>query len=286
MLPNLLPVLSFLFLFTSAQRAGAQANDRVSDGSASGRIGCPQCKNDGSEVARLLQSADALYDRFKPREALKELQNALQMDPQNHEALAKLARVYIEFGDRIAESGPDWREKRLQQYLVAEQYARRAVKADPSSTWGHFYVAASLGKIALQSSVARQLDLAQEIRDAVEKAIALDPENGFAYHIYGVWHRNMAEVGQLSRVFASVVLWRSVPRGALEKSVEYLKRAISLNPTVIMHRLELGKTYLAMGKWDFARDALRSIQDLPKQFSDDHINKRTAQKLLQEIRDR
>jgi len=286
LLPNLLPVLSFLFLFTSAQRAGAQANDRVSDGSASGRIGCPQCKNDGSEVARLLQSADALYDRFKPREALKELQNALQMDPQNHEALAKLARVYIEFGDRIAESGPDWREKRLQQYLVAEQYARRAVKADPSSTWGHFYVAASLGKIALQSSVARQLDLAQEIRDAVEKAIALDPENGFAYHIYGIWHRRLAEIGQMSRIAASLFLWRSVPKGSMEKSLEFLKKAISLNPTVISHHLELAKTYLATNKFELARGSLQRAQELPIQFSDDPKNKKETERLLQDIKGR
>lgn len=251
-----------------------------------GRIGCSHCNNDGSEVSQLLQKADALYASFKTKEALNELLKVLQLDPQNHEALSKVSRIYIDFGDMIPESGPDWQEKKLKQYFIAEEYARKAVKADPNGTWGHFYMAASLGKIALQSPVRKQIDLAIEIRFEVEKAIALDPQNGYAYHIYGVWHRKMTEIGKMSRILASVVLWRSVPRGSLEKSVEYLNKAISLNPAVISHHLELAKTYVAMGNWQLARSALKTAQELPLQFSDDPLNKREGQQLLQEINNR
>src|SRR5688572_5366424 len=154
-----------------------------------GRVGCPQCVNDGSPVSRSLQKADQLHAAFKPKEALAELLRVLEMDSENAEALSKISRVYIDFGDMIAESTPDWEAKRLKQYQIAEQYARRAVKADPAGTWGHFYVAASLGSAASVSAVAKQIDLADEIRGSVEKALALDPQNGFAYHLYGVWHR-------------------------------------------------------------------------------------------------
>lgn len=251
-----------------------------------GRIGCPTCKNDGSEISQLLQKADALYAAFKPKEALNELLKVLQLDPQNHEALSKIARVYVDFGDMIPENGSDWQERRLKQYSIAEEYARKAVKADPNGTWGHFYVAASLGKIAMLSSIPRQIDLAKEIRVEVEKAIALDPQNGYAYHVYGVWHRRMAEIGQMSRLLSLAVLWRSVPNGSLEKSVEYLQKAISLNPTVISHHLELAKSYMAMGRWQLARNSLKSALELPIQFSDDALNKREAQRLLQEIKER
>ncbi|HXV81660.1 MAG TPA: hypothetical protein VEG60_17405, partial [Candidatus Binatia bacterium] len=113
-----------------------------SGGSKTGRVGCPNCNNDGSPISRSLQKADELYAGFKPKEALTELLKVLDMDPQNAEALSKLARVYIDFGDGIPESTPDWETKRLKQYQIAEQYARRAVKADPGVVWGHFYVAA------------------------------------------------------------------------------------------------------------------------------------------------
>src|SRR5262245_4635342 len=134
-----------------------------------GRVGCPNCANDGSPISRSLQKADELYAALKPKEALTEFLKVLDADPQNAEALSKIARVYIDFGDLIPESTPDWEAKRLKQYQIAEQYARKAVKADPSVVWGHFYVAVSLGSIATVSPVAKQIDLAGEIRSAIEK---------------------------------------------------------------------------------------------------------------------
>ncbi|HEY1372987.1 MAG TPA: hypothetical protein VGH50_11000 [Candidatus Binatia bacterium] len=251
-----------------------------------GRVGCPHCINDGSETSNLLQQADSLYAAFKTREALHALNRVLDLDPNNFEATAKSARGHIDTGDLIPDSDPSAREKKLKEYLIAEEYARKAVKIDPHSTWGHFYVAASLGKIASQSPTSKQIDLAGEIRAEVEKAIDADPQNGYAYHIYGVWHRRMAEVGGASRVFASAFLWRSVPRGDLNTSADYLKKAIALNPTVISHHLELAKTYIDLGKTDLARASLKNSLAQPIQFSDDVKHKREAEKLLAEISDR
>jgi tetratricopeptide (TPR) repeat protein len=251
-----------------------------------GRVGCPHCVNDGSEVSQKLQQFDALYAAFKPKEALKAVMRVLELEPNNQEALAKTARVYIELGDIIPETEPGWQEKRLKHYRIAEDYARKAVKADPGNTWGHFYVAASLGKMAVHSSVSKQIDLADEIRSAVEKAIACDPQNGFAYHVYGVWHRKMAEVGKASRFLASTFLGRSVPKGSLARSVEYFHKAIALNPTVVSHHVELGKSYVALDKPDLARAALQSSLVHPIQFSDDAANKKEAEELLRELKDR
>ena len=256
------------------------------DVSKTGRVGCPNCRNDGSPVSRSLQKADELYAAFKPKEALAELLKVLDSDPQNAEALSKIARVYLDFGDEIPESTPDWEAKRLKQFQIAEQYARKAVKADPSVVWGHFYVAVSLGSIASVSPVAKQIDLAGEIRSAIEKAIALDPQNGFAYHVYGIWHRKMAEIGKMSRMFASVIYGRSVPTGSMDKSIEYLNKAVTLNPTVIVSRLELARSYIAVENWSLARSFLTSIRGLPAQFSDDPKNKQKAEQLLEEIKDR
>jgi hypothetical protein len=136
------------------------------------------------------------------------------------------------------------------------------------------------------STVARQLELANEIRTQVERAIELDSKNGLAYHAYGVWHRKVTEIGGASRVLAPVLYGQSVPTGSLEKSVEYLKRAVELNPTFIVSRLELARSHVARAEWEPARVVLRSIPDLPIQFSDDSKHKRQAAQLLAEIKDR
>lgn len=243
--------------------------------------GC--CRND---IARWHKSADRLYSQFRPREALAELQKILEIDGSNFEALIKQARAYIDIGDMIAENGADWKERKLREYLLAEEQARKAVQVNPQAAWGHFWVGAALGSIAMVSPVAKQVELAGEIRANIERAIALDPHNGPAYHVYGVWHRKLAEIGGASRVLASVLYGQSVPVGSLEKSVEYLRKAIDLNPTVIVSRLELARTHVARGEWEPARALLRSIFDLPIRFSDDRRHKKQAALLLAEITDR
>ena len=250
------------------------------------KIHCPECRREGLDAAQLHKNADRLYGQFKAKEAAVELLKILRSEPQNFEALAKLSRAYIDIGDSISESSTNWKERRLKEYRTAEDFARRAVKVDPNSTWGHFYVAASLGNIAVISPVSRQVELAGEIREALEKSIALDAGNGFAYHAYGVWHRKMAEIGQMSRMFASVLYGRSLPAGSMGESIEYLKKAITINPTIIISRLELARTHAALEEWPAARSLLSSIRNLPVRFSDDAKHKQKAEELLEEIKDR
>jgi tetratricopeptide (TPR) repeat protein len=250
--------------FMSAARA-ADAEER--------RAEC--CQRDNPQIAQWQQNADRLYARFRAREAAGELHKVLQIDGENFEALIKLARAYIDIGDHIAENGIDSKERKMKEYSKAEDYARRAVKVDPSSTWGYFWVAASLGNIAMVSSVEKQLDLAGEIRDAIEESIARDPHNGLAYHIYGVWHRKLAALGQGRRILAG---------GSLQKSIEYLRKAVALNPTVILSRLELARSYIAVQDFPDARAMLKAILALPIQFSDDAKHKEESAQLLQEIK--
>jgi FimV-like protein len=249
------------------------------------KMSCLHCNTDNPEIAQLLKNAERLHTQFKPKEAVNELQKVLQIEAHNFETLVMLSRAYIDIGDSIPEGSPDWQARRMKEYKIAEAYARKALAVNPNSTWGHFYVAGSLGNIAMVSPVERQIDLATEIRSSTEKAIALDPQNGFAYHIYGVWHRKMAEIGKMSRVVASVLYGRSIPDGNLEKSAEFLRKAVALNPTVIVSRLELARTYVAMGNSSQARNFLKSVEELPVQFSDDREHKQKAKQLLEEIKD-
>jgi tetratricopeptide (TPR) repeat protein len=244
------------------------------------------CRHEAADIAQLHKSADRLYSQFKPREAVAELLKILHADSNNFEALVKLARAYIDIGDFLPENGANGQERKLKEYTTAQQYARKALRVDPNSTWSHFWIAAAVGSIAVVSPVSQQVDLATEIRDAVEKSIALDPKNGSAYHVYGVWHRKVAEIGGASRMFASMFYGKSLPKGSLEKSIDFLKKAVSLNPTVIVSRLELARSHAAKSDWPAARAMLRSIAELPVQFSDDARHKQNAAQLLDEIKER
>ncbi len=244
------------------------------------------CREEVADIAQLHKSADRLYQQFKPKDAVTELLKILQADENNFAALVKLARAYIDIGDLLPESGANWQERKLKEYKVANDYAHKALRVDPNSTWSHFWVAAAVGSIAVVSPMSKQVDLSTEIRDAVERAIALDPKNGLAYHVYGVWHRKVAEIGGTRRMFASMLYGKNLPKGSLEKSIEFLKKAVAFNPTVIVSRLELARSYAALSEWPAARALLHSIADLPVQFSDDPKHKKAALLLLEELKNR
>lgn len=263
-----------LLVATKASAAAADAGKPA---------GC--CQNNG-DIARWHKLADRYYSQFKPGQAIEVLHKILEIDSGNFQALIKMARAYIDIGDTIGENGDDWKERKRKEYTTAESYARRAIEVDPRSTWGHFWLAAALGNAAMVSPISRQLELAGEIRSRIERALELDPNNGFAYHAYGVWHRKVAEIGAASRVVASVLYGQSVPNGSLERSVEYLRRAVELNPTVIVSRLELARSHIAREEWEAARPLLQSIADLPIRFSDDAKHKKLAEQLLGAIKDR
>src|ERR1043166_2622524 len=277
----------FLPLLLLAYTVSRQPETVYGDASVPAEHSGPECcGNQGPEIKQLFKSADRFYAQFKPKESAVELQKILQVDPANSEAMLRLCRAHIDMGDMIPDSAQDSKEKKIEEYRTAEDYARKAVRIKPNSSWAYFYIAASVGSAAFLAPVSKQIEMAGEIREAVEKSISLDPQNGFAYHVYGVWHRKMAEIGKGSRMFASLVYGRSPPTGSLEKSIEYLKKAVALNPKVITSRLELAKSYLAVENWPSARTLLLSIRDLPMQFSDDAKHKQQAEELVAQIKDR
>jgi tetratricopeptide (TPR) repeat protein len=70
--------------------------------------------------------------------------------------------------------------------------------------------------------------------------------------------------------------------GNVEKSIEYLEKAVALNPKILVSRLEL----VAAENWTLARNSLISVRELPNQFSDDAKHKQKAEQLLEEIKER
>jgi len=237
----------------------------------------------GDEAAETIARAVVLYREFRSREALTEFKKALALAPGHPEALIWAARAHVDVGDFIPETVTGWRKKRVEQYRAAERYAREAARIQPDSTWPHFFLAVALGKLAEFSGTKKQIALARGVRNAVDKALARDPDNGFAYHVLGVLHRRLAEINAAERLLALVFLQRSVPGGRLDESARLLKKALQYHPDIITHHLELAKTYRSLGRTDLAQEHLLTVDRLPARFSDDGIHKRNARKMLEDI---
>jgi tetratricopeptide (TPR) repeat protein len=222
-----------------------------------------------------LKKGDDYYTQLDNQKALEEFLAANKLDPNNYEALWKLSRTYIDLGDLVSPKEKDYEAQQKQLYKNAQSYARKAVIANPNDTWGHFYLSASLGMYALMLGKKDQINMSKEIKTAIDKAIQLDPNNDLAYHALGRWQRRMAEIGGAQRLFGSII-FGSIPKGSFEASETALKKAVELKPDYINHRLELGRTYVSLKKYDLAAQEFQKCLDLNLASSKDQAYKDEA----------
>ncbi|OGD26352.1 MAG: hypothetical protein A2028_02875, partial [Candidatus Aminicenantes bacterium RBG_19FT_COMBO_59_29] len=206
-----------------------------------------------------------------------------QAEPENYEALWKTARAYFDLGDLMDPKDESAKEKQRQFFTESLGYARKAVRANPNDTWGHFFVSAAQGKYVLTKGKKEQINASKTIKAEIEKAIELDPNNDLAYHAMGIWHRTMADIGGAQR-FLGGMIYGSIPKGTNEESERNLQKAITLKPDYTNHHLELGRTYLAMKKYDLAKQEFQKTLELPNSTSKCDTYKKEAQAELDALK--
>jgi tetratricopeptide (TPR) repeat protein len=223
-----------------------------------------------------VREGDAAFAAFDDVKALEHYQAALALEPGNYEALWKASRAMVDIADVIPAAEKDVKERQKKMYTEATALARKAVAANPNDTWGHFQLAAANGKRLLLLGKKEQIEASKAVRDSIEKAIELDPTNHLAYHAYGRWHRRMDEIGGAKRLFGSII-YGSIPKGSFAESEKHLRKAIELHPEYALHYLELGRTLVALKKYDQAAECFQKAIDLPKSISKDDLTKTEAQ---------
>jgi tetratricopeptide (TPR) repeat protein len=200
---------------------------------------------------------DELYAHGQLAEARAAYQSVLASEPANFTALCRMTRVESEMGEDAKG------EEQRQLMSAAIEHARAAVKLAPDSAAGHVWLAAALGRQALREGPKNKLAMAREIRSEVDRGIALNPNIGRAYHVRGIWNRDIARLGVFERAIAKAALG-GLPKGATsENAVRDLQKAVELEPDYVNHHLELGRTYMIFHDKANARRELERAVALP-----------------------
>jgi tetratricopeptide (TPR) repeat protein len=227
-------------------------------------------------AAEHIEAGDQAYAVFDDAKALEHYQEALKLEPANYEALWKASRAIVDIADVIPATDKDIKERQKKMYTEATAIARKAVAANPDDTWGHFQYAAANGKRLLLLGKQEQINASKAVRAEIDKALELDPTNHLAYHALGRWHRRMDEIGGAKRFFGNLIYKGSIPKGSYAESEKALRKAIELHPEYANHYLELGRTLVALKKYDEAAECFQKCIDLPKTTSKDDVLKAEA----------
>lgn len=227
----------------------------------------------GAALAATIQDyvaqADELHrgraDASKMEAQVKVLEEGLAAFPESYDILWRLARAYEFLGGIAA------KENKLPLFEKAKGYAERATKANPDGLDGWYWYGLTIGRWGETRGILQSLSMAGPMRDALEKAIKIDPGHAPSYHVLGVLYRELPGV---------------ISFGNINKAIEYFEKAISLNPDDIGLRLDMAKAFIKKKNYTKAREHLHYLLTLPSDPeypASDEASKEEARKLLASI---
>jgi FimV-like protein len=248
--------LPLLWLFMMADAAIAQATDSIN---------------------QLTDTAVEKFESGDETEALEIFEEVLGKDPVNYEALWNTSLLYAREGYRL-ENEDDQREK----YRQALDLAEKAIEHHPDKGHSYYVYSVAKGRMTELMRTRDRIRAAHEIRDSIEKASQLIPDYAPVWHLYGVWHSDVSNVGRAERMAARFIS-RGLPKASSDKAEEFLKKAIELDEGSILFRLDLARHYLQTGEQQQARQVLEEIVLMEPATKDDPEKIEEAREMLEAL---
>ncbi len=214
-------------------------------------------------AASLIAEGDKLDSQQKTLPALKVYLEAEKVDSNNADLLIKIAKQYGESMTDISDI-----DAKRKAGETALDYSKRAAKLAPKMSDAHLAVAICYGRLADLVSVRTRVEYSRLILSSTQKAIELDPQNDYAWHMMGRWNQAVATMGSLTKGIVSVV-YGGLPNASLEKSRECFEKAIKIKDDRVSHHIELGRTLAFLGKKDEARKQIETGLGMPSKERDD-----------------
>lgn len=198
---------------------------------------------------------------------------ALQSSHEKGSANIQKASVQYELGRTTSDV-----KERAEYFRRAEEFAQQAIKAEPQSDEGYKWLAIALGAQAEDVNVRAQIQLSRRVKENIEKALSLDPNDDISLLVLSRWHYKVASLQPWTRALVKLV-YGGLPQASLEQAAELQLRAIAKKDR-IAHRYSLAKIYYQMGRRDAALEQLRRAIALPVTFPEEADDLEKARRKL------
>lgn len=226
------------------------------------------------EIELILEVASEKFDSGYEEESLELFLRVLEADSKNYDALWTISIIYSRIGYRL-NSGSEMEE----YFEKAKSYAEKAIEYHSDKGRSYYVYAVALARLTDMMSKRDRIRAAHEIKENVEKAIEIEPDYAPFWHLYGVWHSDVANVSRVDRMAARFISG-GVPRASNEKAEEYLKKAIQMDEERILFRMDLAKHYTEVGENEKAVEVLEKIREMKARTKFDDGKFEEVEKLL------
>jgi len=154
-------------------------------------------------------------------------------------------------------------------------YAKKAIDVYPNGIEGRYWYGSNMGKYGNARGIFKSLQYIDPIVKEMETILRLDPRHAKATTVLGLVYRKAPP-------------W-PVSVGDLDKSLEFLKRAIAFNDESLHAQLNLGITYKKLREWAIAKQQFNKVLNMPfekKYVAEGKEYKAEAKEILMMMRQR
>lgn len=123
---------------------------------------------------------------------------------------------------------------------------------------------------------------AHKIKESIEKAVELIPDEALVWHLYAVFHSDVANVSRMER-FAARMISGGIPDGSNEKAEEYFHKSLELNPNHVLTRMDLAKHYMETNQKEKARGVLKDVTEMKPLAKGDPLLIEKAKTMLDDL---
>lgn len=234
---------------------------------------------DTTAIDSLASKAAAYFEEAKEKETLETYLKVLDKDPKHFEALWHTSLLYARIGFRM-----DAKKDQKDYYKKSLEYAKNTLELYPNNGYTHFVYALAQGRMSDISDRGTRIEKSHIIKKHADKATKLLPNYAPAWHLLGIWHSEVANVGSFQK-FASGFFSKGLPDGASnEKAEKFIKKALELKPEqVIRFKLDLARHYHRSGQEQKAIETLKEVVQENPQNKIAEWNLERARELLDEL---
>jgi len=227
---------------------------------------------EGDSASAALDAASALHHYVA----------AIAIDSNDYAALWKASREAVSLGEFDTS-----KTQQKSYYEQGEKYGRRAVTVNATGTDGWFVLARAVGRNSLTLGKKERVHFAKEIREDALTSLKYDSLNAGSLHVLGRWNAEIMRLSGFSRFFAKNFLGGEIFNAASwDSAVVYMNKAVKVEPTRIVHHLDLGEIYIDRnhkGDKALAKEQLTlAVSEPIFEYNDVHYKKQ-AQELLAKL---
>lgn len=199
----------------------------------------------GNLQADALADANAAFDAGRFLEAAEQAAAVGTAD-----GLMLAARAHRVYGGYLATG-----EEKQTHFRQAMQQAEEAVALAPNDPSAHVESSSAIGRYAQTIGIGKALagGYGGRMRDALDRALELDPNNAVAHLALGSWHANVIDR-------TGALVGRMTFGATRKKAMEHLERALELAPNDQAVLLEAGTALLVIDAKKHRERALELLE--------------------------